>query len=436
MPDAAPASLRAADGAPATLVPLGVVAGPMALGLLAELVGWAILALHAPLLAGWYGWPALLVAVHLVAVGGLLLPVLGAGWQLVPVVLAAPLPAAVLRAAKFAGVSATVGALLLWAGLGGALRVGAMGAALVVGALLVRSVAVVSLLAGRPGASGRLGIRAWLLGAEASLWAGLGYAVALYAGKLGHPVLADPIAGIGHHAALLGLGWVGGWEVGLGALLLPMFALGREPRPGPLLVAAALWFGGLAISAPRVWAVGALLAVALLLRSLASAGRSVLAVGPGLAQAGLALSGLAATALAAATDAVAPHVLVAAAFALWLVPLQHGVAARIVPFLLWAHVLAPVMAPGRAAVAPTSLVDSRVAWAQAAATALGGIVLVGGLAAGLEGLAHTGAAGLLVGAALHAATLLGVATRTFLTWRAAVALPGTTSEASCVGWTP
>ncbi|MFN7147040.1 MAG: hypothetical protein ACK4YP_24935, partial [Myxococcota bacterium] len=254
----------------------------------------------------------------------------------------------------------------------------------------------------------------------------LGYAAALYLGKLGHPVLADPIAGVGAHAALLAAGWVGGWAIGLGALLLPMFALGREPRPGPMLIAGALWFGGLFAGAPIVWAAGAGVAVALLLRSLLGAGRGLAAVGPGLVQAAIALLGLLAVAVGAVGD-VPAHVLVAAAFALWLVPLQHGVATRVVPFLLWAHVLAP--ARGAAStVAPASLVDARVAWAQTVATALGGLLLVGGLASDAEGVAHVGAAGLAVGAALHVVAVAGAAARVFFAWRAAVALPGTPSE--------
>ncbi|MDP2316370.1 MAG: hypothetical protein Q8P41_25960 [Pseudomonadota bacterium] len=404
-----------------TLAPLRLVALPMALGLLAELAGWILVAAAAPLHAGWYGWPALLLGAHLVAIGGLLLPVLGAGWQLTPVVIAAPLPPWALAVAGRTGPAAALGAVLLWAGMGGATAVGAVGATLLIGVLVARSLTVVPLLAR---ARGRVGIRAWLFGAEAALWGGLGYAALLYAGKLGYPVLADPVAGIGHHVGLLAVGWIGGWEVGLGALLLPMFALGHEPRPGPLLVAALLWFGGLAAAAPLVWAAGAGLAVGLLLRSLFGAGRGLATAGPGLVQAGAALLGLLAAALGAALGVVPPHALVAALFTLWLLPFQHGIAARIVPFLLWAHLLA-----GRAgAPAPGSLVDARMAWAQAAATGLGGLLLVGGLATMNEGVARAGAAALALGSALHLATIAGAAIHVFWAWRAAVALPGTASE--------
>ncbi len=409
-------------GAPpaATLVPLGLVALPMGVGLLAELAGWLVVAAGAPLHAGWYGWPALLLGVHLVVIGGLLLPVLGAGWQLTPVVTATPLPPWALAVARGAGPAVVLGASCLWIGLAGPTLLGAVGAALVIAGLVARSLTVAALLAR---ARGRVGVRAWLLGAEAASWVGLGYAAALYAGTLGHPVLADPVAGIGRHVALLAVGWIGGWEIGLAGLLLPMFALGREPPPGLLLVAGLLWFGGLAAAAPALWAAGAALAVVLLLRSLLGAARGLVHAGPGLVQASGALVGLSAVAVGAVSGAVAPHVLVAAAFVLWLLPLQHGVAARVVPFLLWARVLA-----GRSSAAPTSLVDARVAWAQAAAGVVGGLLLVGGLAVAVEPLARAGAALLALGAALHLATVAGAGRNVFRAWRAAVALPGTTSE--------
>jgi hypothetical protein len=407
-----------------TLVPLRLVAIPMVAGLVAEVVGWAVIAGAAPLNAGWYGWPSLLLGVHLVVIGGLVLPVVGAGWQLSPVVVARPLPPGLARLAGRVGPAAVLGALLLWIGMAGARWVGAIGALLVIGALITRSAALVPLVwHGLSGARGRIGIRLWLLAAEGCLWGGLGYATVLYAGRLGHPVLADPIAGVGHHVALLAVGWIGGWEIGLGALLLPMFALGREPPSGAFVLAGLAWFGGVILGSVVLWAAGAALAAGLLLHALIGGARTKVGAtprGPGLTQAGLALVGLLGVAIGAATGVLTGPALVAGVAAAWLLPLQHGVALRVVPFLLWAHLLA-----GRPGPAPATLTSTRAGWAQVAATAVGGAMLVGGLAAALEGVARAGAALLAVGAALHMVTVMGAGARAALAWRAAVALPGT-----------
>ncbi|MDP2305628.1 MAG: hypothetical protein Q8P18_06345 [Pseudomonadota bacterium] len=426
-----PESLTAPVATIGTLVPLRLVAIPLVSGLLAELFGWGVIAGAAPLNAGWYGQPSLLLGIHLVVIGGLLWPVVGAGWQLSPVVVATPLSPGLVRLAGRVGPTAVAGALLLWIGLGGVPWVGALGAALVIGALIARSAGLVPLLsrglartpgptgAPGPGGSRRVAIRLWLLSAEACLWGGLGYAALLYAGKLGYPVLVDPIAGVGHHFALLAVGWIGGWEVGLGALLLPMFALGREPPTGAFLVAGLAWFGGVLLGSVVLWAFGAALAGGLLL--LASRGGGVrVARGPGLAQARIALVGLLAVAAGAAMGVLTGPALVAGVAVAWLLPFQHGVALRVVPFLVWAHLLA-----GRSGSAPAALASARVGWAQVAATGVGGVLLVGGLAAGLEGVARAGAAALAMGAALHLVTVMGIGARAAAAWRAAVALPGT-----------
>lgn len=404
-----------------TLVPLQLVLLPMGLGLLAELAGWLVIASVAPLQTGWYGVPSLLLGVHLVAIGGLLWPVIGAGWQLVPVVTTRPLPVAAIRVAALVGPSAVLGAGLLWVGMAGATRIGALGATLLILCLLARSLTVVPLLIR---SSGRRGVRAWLLSAELALWVGLVYAGLLYLGRLGYPVLQSPISGVGHHVALLALGWIGGWELGLASLLLPMFALSREPPVRPFLLAALMWFSGIALSLPVLWAAGAVLAVLLLGRSLLGAARGLRAAGPGLLQAALALLGLFGVALAAASGEVAPHAVVAALFVLWLLPLQHGVASRVLPFLLWSQLLA-----GRSSVPASSLVDRRLVWAQAGATAMGGVGLVLGLVLSLEPVARGGAFLLATGALFHLLTVAGAGASTFLAWRAAVALPGTRSEA-------
>lgn len=421
-----PSASRGAAGM-GTLVPIHLVLLPMGLGLLAELAGWLLLSGAAPLQAGWYGSPSLLLGVHLVVIGGLLWPVIGAGWQLTPVVTTRPLPPAAHRVAGLVGPSAVLGAALLWVGMAGAIWIGALGASLLILSLLSRSLMVVPLLIR---SSGRLGVRVWLLSAELALWGGLAYAALLYLGRLGYPLFGNllftnPISGVGHHVALLAAGWVGGWELGLASLLLPMFALGREPPAGPLVLAALLWYSGIALSLPPLWAGGGVIMVLLLGRSLLGAARGLRAAGPGLVQAALALLGLLGATIGAASGLLPPHAVVAGIFVLWLLPLQHGVASRVLPFLLWSQLLA-----GRSRVAASSLVDSRLVWAQAGATGIGGLTLVLGLVREAEGLARVGAAGLAAGALLHLLSIAGAGTRTFVAWRSAVALPGTSSEPS------
>lgn len=369
-----------------TLVPAGRVMGPLAGAMLVEVLAWVWL--FAQVGEGWMARPGALAGVHALTVGALAIAIVGAGWQIVPVVTARPWgwdPAKPVTALVLAGAPLVVlgfhrGPLLV-AGLG-----------LVAAGLALRTAAIAVQLAR---ATGRGALRAWIAGAELCLWLGLGVAAALVAGRLGHPVLADHLAGVRWHAALLLAGWVGGWIGGAGALLLPMFSIAAEPSPRALGLAGLLWYGGLWSGQPWLWSAGAALLAALLLRGLMAGLRR----GPSLTQAGLGLLGLlllAAIAPWARWELVGGLALVG--FAL---PVLRGVAQRIGPFLAWTHAFGdhPRGAPSAA-----SLFPERLAWVQLGFSAAGAVLLLGGRAASLP-LEPLGAAALAIGAGLHLAVI-------------------------------
>ena len=382
----------------ATLVPLRRVLPPMAAALLAEPLGWAVVAWPGTLGASWMGRPRLVVAVHLLTVGTLLLSVLGAGWQLLPVDTTRPLSPGVQRAAGAINGAALAGAALLVGGLSASATAAAAAAGLLIAALLARSGLVVSaLVRGR----GRVAMRAWLLGAEVCLWAGVGLGAALVANRLGLQWLPDHYGGIGLHASALLGGWVTGWILGLGGLLLPMFGVAPEPPSAASAAAAGLLFGGLVLQVGALWAAGAALAAALLGWSLHR--RAKRALGPGLAGASLGLAGLGVTAgLAAWADHPPGMLAVAAGLALFALPVLRGVALRILPFLAWAHAFGGEL---RGAPAVAALVPARAAWVSVGLSLAGGLGVVGGLAAGQIGVVRVGAMAL----ALCGITHLGVA---------------------------
>jgi len=408
---------------PGALVPLRLVAAPLLLGFLAEAPGWLLVAAAWPTHGAWYGSPGLRAGLHLVTFGALVLPIVGAGWQLVPVVTARPLGATAHRAAAWANGFVVAGAVLLWTGLALGWPLAAAGSAAVATGLLLRAAVLVPALIR---ARERVGMRAWLVSAELALLAGLGVAVHLLGVHLGAWPPGDTITEVYAHARALGAGWAGGYVVGLGALLLPMFALGREPGQGILGALALAWYAGLFVGSAAGWGVTAVAVALLLVRALggprAALSGAARGGGPGLVQARLALVGLA-TAGLGAVGGVDPPLVGALALAGWLVPAQHGLATRVVPFLLWAHVLADVPTGRRPA--PATLVSTRLAWLQVGATAGGAVLLAVGLGSGTPVSGRVGALALGLAALLHLATALGVALRTYTHWRRAQALPGT-----------
>lgn len=381
-----------------TLVPPGPVLLPVAIAALVEPLAWVVSLLPSTLDPGWYGRSSLLLAIHSLTVGVAATAILGAGWQLVPVITAQPWrpPAGAVTGVFLCGLP------LLAVGLGAPGPVGTAGATLVILGLVARSALVVMALVR---AKGRLVTRAWLLGAELCLWAGLGVAAALWAGRLGHPVFADPVAAVGRHVALLLGGWVGGSIVGFGSVLLPMFAVAAEPSAVLLGVAGCLWFGGALTGSPWVGAAGALLVSIALGRTLLGGLRSKLA------QPLFALAGLAAT--AALMPFAAGDVVVAAALTLFVLPMVRGLAQKIAPYLVWARLSthAPIPPPPR--------FGALQAWLSGA----GAVVLVGGRLAGAP-LSRAGVVLLLAGALVHIAVLAVLAVRLSLIHMRQGALPG------------
>lgn len=377
---------------PGTLAPPGRVLLPLLAGAALELVAWSWLWPAEALQGGWLGRVELLRAVHTLALGTLGLSLLGASWQIVPVITARPWPA---RLAPGVNGALGLGLLgMLW-GFAHPGWVGVAGVALVALALWGRAGGVLLSLAR---ARGRGAVRTWIAGAELCGLTGLGLGLLLWAGRSGHPVLRDPIWGIGRHLGLMVGGLFGGWMVGAGAVLLPMFAVAKEPSPRALYAGAVAWFGGVLLGLPLLWALGAALSVGALLRSLSQGARR----GPALGQAafglvGGLLSGVCLGVFGAAAGQGAP---VVALFALGLLPVLRGVAQRIGPFFAWSYAARGSIrgAPPVARFAPEGWM-----WAQAALSLPGGALLVASRTWGE--LARPALALLLLGAGVQLAIL-------------------------------
>lgn len=395
-----------------TLAPAGRVLGALVLAAAFECAGWILAAGPGVLPGGWYGRAALLQAVHAVTLGALALSVTGAGWQLVPVVIARPWSP---RLAPWVNGGLILGILLLLPGFsrpGGA--VGALGVTLVLASLLLRSILVLPPVLR---ASGRVAPRIWLLGAELSLWAGLGWGLALWLGRAGHPVVMDPVGGVGWHARLLLGGWLAGWMVGTGSLLIPMFAISREPNSRWMSVSAALWAAGLATGLSPLWALGLLGGGAGLLRSLARGVR----VGGALAQTGLGVVGVGAFAALGALGLLAPDLAVAGGLCLGALPLLRGVAQRIVPFLAWTHAYGARL---RGAPPVARLAGERLGIVAGALEVLGGALIT--LSRGLDPRLGTPGALLgALGALLHLSLLVRACGLGWLGYNRGQALAGT-----------
>lgn len=382
-----------------TRVPTWDVLGPLLIATAAEGLAWGwLLGVET---AGWYANPGVLVGVHTLTIGVVVMAMVGAGWQLVPVVTAVPWGRFYPARWVNGGLLIAFPGLLWGFGHPGTM----MGAAvLAVGALLVRSAAII--LALRQGA--RLAVRLWLVMAELCLWAGLGVGLMLWLARSGHGVGLDTWTWLHRHVALLLGGWVGGWIVGLGSLLLPMFAVSREPSPVVLGVAGLCWFTGIFVGSWPLWIVGVVLGPGALLLSLARG----LRLGAPMVQAGLGVLGL--VSAAALLRWGPPDQAVRVALALGVLPLIHGVAQRIVPFFLWTSYLAP-FAPR--APAASGLLPVRYVPVQA------GLSLVGGLTWVL-GWEPVGALLLLLGALAQGALLLSAAWAALRARNALLALPG------------
>lgn len=395
-----------------TLVPSGRVLLPLVLAALFEPAAWAWLGwvwFTRPDAAGpgWYGQADLLVGVHLLTVGTLTLSLLGASWQLASVAGARPWP----RWTPAPWINAAVLLSLPGFYLGLARPgVGTIAAFALVAALALRAGLLLVQLRGgiRPI------VRAWLAAAELCLLAGLVIAGMLWGARAGLWSGLDSYSLVHRHAALLLGGWVGGWVIGIGSLLLPMFALGTEPDPRCMAASGILYFAGIATMNAPLWAAGTLLAIGLLAYSLLRA----LHRGPSLTQAGAGLTGI------AAAVALLPFLpgdqALTVGLVLGLLPLLRGVAQRIVPFFLWNALLA--RDSSRAPPAASLLSARWVPW-QTAASLLGGAGVVAGRL-GWSGWGRVGALLALVGAIGHLALLLTAYTRARAARARADIIPG------------
>jgi hypothetical protein len=377
------------------------------------LAGTAALAWNASALAARaYATGPVVGGIHLLTLGWLSLSIFGALQVFTGVALGAGLRAQ--RLAPWTRWLWTAGALLLAGGLAAGARAALVAGALALGAaLLLLSVQLLPALA----TARRSPLtRGYAVVALVSLWSAwlLGGCAAL--ARAGVAPVALPPGYFSAHLLLALFGWVGAMIAGVGAHLVPMFALSRPTSQKPVQAALAVWaaippVAWLAAFFPTPWAtVGwalAALASALWVAQLALFLRSRVRPesDPGLRLAALATLFLPAAwaLLAIARD---PLPFVGLLLVGWLSLFTLGIYHRVVPFLVWFARFAGdagrgTGAPKRQAPPPRvkELLDARLAAATAALAPLGALLWSASLASG-----H--AAGLRAGAALLFLSLL------------------------------
>ena len=369
-------------------------------------------------LAGHYYHPRILALTHTVALGWITLAIVGASYQLIPIVLERPLWSERLARWQFlvlaAGIVGMVAHFYIghWAGLPWAAGVVGLGVALhlVNVTLTVRGV-------------GRWGFTPWLV---AGAHVGLGLTVLFGLGLALSPAWRlwswDALAAVHAHLHLALLGWVAPMVIGVAARVVPMFLL--APEPGGRLGLVQL--GGLGLGVPAVvvglLAVPALLLPGALLLAAALAAHAVWvgamvrrrkrpALDWGLR---FVLTGtvflLPATAMGLAlalgwlSGPRAALAYVVLAFGGWVSLSIVGMMLKIVPFLTWHRTYAPQA--GRGPV-PTL---AQLGWPAAEGTAYafltgGTVVLAAAVATGSPAWARAAGALLTLGALAFAATL-------------------------------
>ncbi|MBI2216862.1 MAG: hypothetical protein HYU51_06145 [Candidatus Rokubacteria bacterium] len=229
-----------AGRAPAPILPLAYLVTASSALVLAAL-GVVVLA---PALAGHYYQPRVLALTHTVTLGWITTTILGASYQLVPLVLVRTLwserTAWWTLAALMAGLVGMVSHFWLghWSGL-------AWAAALVLVAVAAHVVNVGLTLRGL----GRWSFTARLLaGALAGLSATAVLGLVLGADKVFHVLGGDLFATLHAHVQLALLGWVLPMVVGVSARVYPMFLQAREPEGR----AGSVQLAGLALGVPAV----------------------------------------------------------------------------------------------------------------------------------------------------------------------------------------
>lgn len=394
-----------------------------ALALLFLIAGTAAVVAAAPELAvGAFLSRRVVAATHLFTLGWITTSILGALYQLLPVVLERPVRwlglARLTLCLHGAGIPLFVGGL--WMGHGPAT---VAGAGLFATGLLLFAVNLGATLAGAT----ERGVTWWaLVLADLFLVVTVLLGTAL-AGNLRWDLLGgNRLLALGVHVHVALAGWVLLVVVGVGQRLLPMFLLSHGVDEGPARFAVASIGAGLLIlvafhhgpAVVGVWspAVLVLMGVAAFLlqagRFYRHRRRPALDPGMAIAAAGLVLVGAGAVlAPLVLTRGFGAGMLVTAYGALLVLGLSTFVAGhyfRIVPFLVWYHRFGPLV--GRAKVPLVAdLYDGR--WAGAAGTLLGtgAAGTVAGILAGIPGVVTAGGALLAAGALLETAQMVRIA---------------------------
>jgi len=244
---------------------------------------------------------------------------------------------------------------------------------------------------------GRL-TRAYLAVALLSLW--VVFAIGTIAGlrRAGIP-LPHPPGYLQSHVLAAVFGWAGATIVGVGAHLLPMFALSREPSPWPIRLAfpffasvplLATW--GAFVPSPflalgwvaagvgsTLWVVQVVIFAKTRLRRQPEPGLTLAAGATGLL--GIALVGL----LVGRFEVSSVGLLVVG----WLTFFTLGVYHRVIPFLVWFQRFSKQIGRGRPP-RVDELIDSRLAWFTTGGSLCGAMVWVAGLSIGLTPVVATG----------------------------------------------
>ena len=402
---------------PSPLLPLAyLVTAALAFVMATAAVPWL-----APELAGHYYQPRVLALTHAVTLGWITLTIMGASYQIVPIVLGRPVWSERLARWQLAvtavGVTGLVGHFFIgsWPGLVWAAGLVALGVAahLVNTALTVR------------------GLHRWTFTARLVALGHVGLGLTTVVGallavdKLAPVLPGDLFANLHAHVHLALLGWVLPMVIGVAARVYPMFLLAREPAGWPGRV--QLWGLGLGMPATVVGiaAERALLAVgavavaaavaahlAWIVQMLRGRRRPSLDWGLRFALTGaLALVPATVLGLGLAFDVLAgPRIALAYATVVlggWASLTIIGMLLKIVPFLVWYRAYAP-----RAGREPVPTLPD-LAWPLGEAVAWGGLSLGFGLLAGALWLGEPvwiRAAGLVVvtGALAFVAALLRV----------------------------
>jgi hypothetical protein len=371
----------------------------------ALVLGLATLALTSGKLAN--GSPldgSVLAGVHLITLGWISLSIFAALRVFAGVALGVALDRRRLGNAQWG--AWTLGVVLFAFGLGpGGGRLIAAGATLLGIGLALFTALVVPAYARAP--RGRL-TRAYLVVALVSLW--VVYTIGLLAAlrRAGIPMPPLGSSYLQAHILVAVFGWAGATVAGVGAHLIPMFALSRNPAEWPVRAALPFFaavpvFGAISVFAPEPastlgWGCAAIGSALWILQVVIYARARLRRE----RDAGLALAGFSTLLLgvawvgqvAGATDGAFVGLLVLG----WLMLFTLGIFHRVVPFLFWFERFSKPK-PGQRPPAVRDLTSMRLAAVTCTATTIGVLVWTVGLAGASPTVAIAGATTGLVGSA-------------------------------------